>query len=401
MKSILLIMPYGSVGGMERLALTFYNHYKSKGYNVKAVKLINLESDIINFGEDEFSLSKIDFFQMSIVKRIFFYLLAPYRLRKIIKKNNITHSISFGDMTNIFSSLTITKEFKIASIHALKSVEFSNKTLFNKIFKLGFKTTYKNFEKVVCISKAIKQDLIANCGYKFNNLKIIYNPHNTESIQQLSLEKISDSHEIDIFTKKTVLFLGRLSLQKSPWHLLNAFKLLLDKDEDINLVFIGDGEQRIIDVLERNIAHFNIESKVFFLGRKKNPYKYIKAANVLALSSYYEGTPNVIVESICVGTPIVSTNCTGGIIELMSDEMKIQEDENILTESGIITPNVFKGELAIPNTFEQFTKEEICIANGLLRILSSNNFKDNLINKKQKLLSKFDLNLVARNYLQK
>ena len=43
-------MPYGGVGGMERLALNFYNQYKSQGYTVKAIKIIQLDSDIIHFG---------------------------------------------------------------------------------------------------------------------------------------------------------------------------------------------------------------------------------------------------------------------------------------------------------------------------------------------------------------
>ena len=106
MKSILLIMPYGSVGGMERLAINFYNYYKNNGYTVKAIKIIKLESDIINFGDDELFLSNIDFFEMSFAKRFLFYLKIPFMIRKIIKQNKTSHSIAFGDMANIFSSLT-------------------------------------------------------------------------------------------------------------------------------------------------------------------------------------------------------------------------------------------------------------------------------------------------------
>ena len=108
MKRILLIMPYGSVGGMERLAISFYNHYKSIGFKVKALKFIKLETDIINFGEDEFYLKGRDFNQMSKTGRLKFYLSAPNSIRKIIKTEKITHSISFGDMANFFSSITFT-----------------------------------------------------------------------------------------------------------------------------------------------------------------------------------------------------------------------------------------------------------------------------------------------------
>ena len=80
---ILLIIPYGGVGGIERLALNFYNFYKSKGYDVKVLKIIKLPTDIVNFGEDEWSLSNIDFSGMGRLERLFFYVKAPWKLRQI------------------------------------------------------------------------------------------------------------------------------------------------------------------------------------------------------------------------------------------------------------------------------------------------------------------------------
>ena len=398
-KNILLIMPYGSVGGMERLALTFYNHYKAQGYQVKGLKFIKLETDIINFGEDELFFKPCDFSSMSILERAWFYLKTPIMLRKIIKDYNITHSIAFGDMANLFSTLTYTKEFKIGSIHALKSVEFVNKTFFNRIFKYSYTSLYKHLNKVVCISSAIKKDLIDNCNYKFSNLEIIYNPHNVKSIVQLSNEQIEDRDEISIFSKKTILFLGRLSIQKSPWHLLKAFSLIQKNDKDINLVYIGDGDKKVTDYILALTNDLKIEDNVFFLGRKSNPYKYIKASKVIALSSHYEGTPNVIVESIAVGTPIVTSYCTKGVIELMSLKNYDEQSNNIILNSGIVTPNLFKGSLGIPKD-NNFIAEEHKLAEGLSLVLKNNTFEKSLKKSQLDLLSKFDLNNVAKQYLK-
>src|SRR5690606_15739871 len=157
---------------------------------------------------------------------IIFYLKAPSMIRKIIRNENITHSIAFGDMPNIFSSLSKTTEFKIGSIHAVKCIELSNPTPMNKIFKYCYKTSYKNLNKVVCISKAIKEDLQKNCGYKFDNLDIIYNPHDLKEIESKSQEVIESEYEVELFKKNVIVFLGRLSFQKSPWHLIKAFHLL-------------------------------------------------------------------------------------------------------------------------------------------------------------------------------
>ncbi|MCL5127857.1 glycosyltransferase [Algibacter sp. L4_22] len=401
MKRILLIMPYGSVGGMERLALHFYNYYKSKGYHIKAVKFIGLNSDIINFPEDEYILLKKDLSELSSIKRAWFYISAPLKLRKIIKKERISHSIAFGDMANIFSSLTKTDEFKIGSIHALKSVELNSKSIFTKIIKKSYRSIYKNLDKVVCISKAIKKDLIDNCNYKFyNHLEVIYNPHDVDAIRKLSLERIDDPSEKKLFKNDTqnIIFIGRVSHQKSPWHLINAFSLLLKNNENVNLIFIGDGDISVLNYIKKLIIEHHIESHIYFLGRKNNPYKYLKKANVLALSSYYEGTPNVIVEAIALGTPVVSSNCTEGIIELMSLEKHKKSNNNIVVEAGIITPNLYKGFLGFPKN-NDYTEEERQMAIALQQALNKKSEFVGQIN--SKLLEKFDLEFVSKQYLAK
>ena len=253
---------------------------------------------------------------------------------------------------------------------------------------------------MVCISTAIKEDLIKNCDYKFNNLDVIYNPHNIDQINNLAKEPITEQKEIEIFKKPTILFLGRLSIQKAPWHLLNAFRLVLENKLDVNLVFVGDGDASVKAYLENLIEKFKLNENVFFLGRKQNPYKYIKASTVLALSSFYEGTPNVIVEAISIGTPIVSTNCTNGISEIMSINENITFGNNIITETGIITPNLFKGVLKTPSSSDNFISEEIDFSKALIDILDNTMvYKNKIESHKNKMLNKFDLSDVAIKYI--
>jgi len=399
MKKILLIMPYGSVGGMERLALTFYNYYKSQGFEVKAVKIVKLRNDIINFGEDEFFISDKDLHEFTFQERLKFYLKIPGMLRKIIKQQDTTHSIAFGDMANIFSSLTFTREFKIASIHALKSVEFLNNTFLNKIFKLGFKTSYYNFDKVVCISEAIKKDLIENCGFPYRSkLQVIYNPHDINELSRLAELPLDHSEEENIFSKPVIAFIGRLSMQKSPWHLINAFALLLKQRPDTQLLFIGDGDINVEIYVRKRISNLGIVENVSFIGRKSNPYKYLRRAKLLALSSYYEGTPNVIVEAVALGIPVVSSLCTDGILELMSLRQKEIKDKKIYTETGIVTPNFFEGSLEIPENVD-FTLQEEIMAEAFGEIIKTTFFSENLMHHKSEILQKFNLREVANTYL--
>ncbi len=405
-KRILLLMPYGSVGGMERLALTFYNRMKKLGYKVKVVKLIKLEDDIILFGEDEIYLSRKDFSEMSFLKRLLFYLSIPFKFRRIIKKYKITDSVGYGDMCNLFSSLSFTKENKIASIHALKSIELINKTPLNRTYEWAYKNTYHRFHKVVCISEAIKDDLINKCGYAFpHNLKVIYNPHDVSYIQELASENVMSESEKQIFEKNDViLFLGRYSEQKAPWHLIRSFALVTEKKPNSHLVFIGSGDERIYNELQSLVEKYKITNHVSFFGQKSNPYPYLEAAQVLALSSYYEGTPNVIIESIAVETPIVSTSCTKGIWELMCVdwEKKFQElsDSSCLVDSGYISPTLFKDSFSFDTSLDILEGEKLFAEAVINTIDSKSVIIDKIHKNKDELLEKYEVDFVIERYLE-
>lgn len=398
MHRILLIMPYGSVGGMERLAKTFYELYRSQGHCVKAVKIIGLRNDIVNFGADEIVFSQKDFCDYSIVTRSLLYLSMPLKLRRIIKQEHITHSISFGDMANMVSSFTGTSEFKIASIHALKSVELLNKTFLNRVFRWGYKNSYKNFDKVVCISEAIRKDMLDNLAYKFHkNLQVIYNPHDIGTIQEMASEQLT-TEDMKLMSGKVILFVGRLSLQKAPWHLIKAFSIIKKEKNDVRLVFVGDGSSAIQDYLAKLTVLLGIERSVFFLGRRSNPYAFMSHASCLALSSYYEGTPNVIVEAMILQTPVVSSNCTDGILELM-DPVSKPENGIIRCRGGLVTPTFFKGKVEIPKD-DSITSDEEVFAKALVLALDMKYKMQVQGEEIESYLQKFATEKVGSDYLR-
>jgi glycosyltransferase involved in cell wall biosynthesis len=399
-KKILLIMPYGGVGGMERLALNLYIQYKKQGYEVKAIKLIQLKTDIIHFGIDEIAFSKVDLVEMSFIQRFVFYCKIPFYINRIVKKNKITHSISFGDMANVFSSLSVTKEYKIGSIHSYKSIEFLNKSFLSKIFKFSYRSIYYFFDKVVCISEAVKLDLINNCHFKFvNKLEVIYNPHNIDEIIKMSNAAAEIENSINIYKDKYVLFLGRITHVKSPWHLIKSFSLIEETENVIKLVFIGDGDQNVMNYLKELVDQLGINHRVCFLGRKSNPYPYLLNASVLALTSLYEGTPNVIVEAIACDTPIVTSNSSDGVFEIMCNGNYRSKEGMMFTSCGIITPTFYKGSMSLPGSVE-IISEEVIFSEALKMVIESDFIKSNLIQSKFELLKKFDLEKVSNSYLK-
>src|SRR5690606_20941149 len=113
---------------------------------------------------------------------------------------------------------------------------------------------------------------------------------------------------------------------------------VLARGTQARLVFIGDGDADMTGYLQSLVDGYGIGEQVTFLGRRSNPYKYLANADVLALSSHYEGTPNVIVEAIALGVPVVSSHCTDGVVELMSTRDVVGFDTPLELEAGIMTP---------------------------------------------------------------
>jgi glycosyltransferase involved in cell wall biosynthesis len=395
---ILLIIPCGGVGGMERLALNLYRHYLALGYTVKVVKLVALAGDIVNFDQDEIALADRELAQMSLLRRCLFYLGVPLRLAGIVRRHRITHSIGFGDMANLFSSLGPSREFKVASIHSLKSMEMAASNVLNKLFRLAYRTSYRRFQRTVCISRAIGRDLLENCGFAFpDRLELIYNPHDVQHIQALSSEPL-DAGEDAMFAGQTVMFIGRMCVQKSPWHLVNAFRMLSERGISARLLFIGDGDPEVTRYTRELIDAHGLGDRVAFLGRRANPYKYLVRADVLALSSHYEGTPNVIVEAIALGVPVVSSNCTDGIAELMSLTPDVVGNGAAEVDAGIITPSLYDGVLGLPVSTDT-SPAETALADALAAVLGDSSYRERVRMARGQLLEKFDLARTAQAYL--
>jgi teichuronic acid biosynthesis glycosyltransferase TuaC len=119
-----------------------------------------------------------------------------------------------------------------------------------------------------------------------------------------------------------VLFVGRLDTAKGIEELLEAFKLLADRRPNLQLAFVGDGPGGVH--LRSKARHLGLEDRITLNGACSSPgvAQWLAAANVLALPSYNEGYPNVVIEALSCGRPVIATN-VGGILELVNEESGI------------------------------------------------------------------------------
>ncbi len=119
-----------------------------------------------------------------------------------------------------------------------------------------------------------------------------------------------------------MLFVGRLDPKKGIVELLKAFAALAIRRPHLRLVYIGDGPGN--EQLRSKARELALEDRILLAGAcsSQKVAQWLAAANLLALPSYSEGCPNVIIEALSCGRPVVATN-VGGIPELVNENSGI------------------------------------------------------------------------------
>ena len=170
---------------------------------------------------------------------------------------------------------------------------------------------------------------------------VLYNIIDTEGlIKKLNEDQNNYSYDI--------VYVGRLSKEKNPNRLIEIIYGLKLKKDDIKMVIVGDGAYR--DSLEELVKKKNLTNNVVFKGFQNNPYKIVKDSSIMIMTSLREGLPMSALESLAVGTPIISTpvgamkdiikNGENGFLCNENDEfidriLKILDDKELLKRMSI------------------------------------------------------------------
>jgi glycosyltransferase involved in cell wall biosynthesis len=166
-------------------------------------------------------------------------------------------------------------------------------------------------------------------GYFFGKLfakksSVLYN---IIDVDALYMKKALDTKDYDF----DVAYVGRLSYPKNPQKLMHVFAKVVERLPNVKIAVVGNGE--LEEETKRLCEELNLQSNVSFLGFQSNPLKILGDAKVMVMTSRWEGTPMCALESMALGTPIVSTP-TDGLCELVADGENgfLSDDEKELAE---------------------------------------------------------------------
>ncbi len=301
-KKIILFMPAMEGGGVEKNIIIISN-YLSK--YLKNVTLITYDARFKYKFSKKVNLVYIKENSYSTSKYLKYFFCCILLIKEILKNKKIT-VLSF--QANIYC-LIISKflNFNVIVRSNSSPSGWSN----NKIKKILFKTYLNYSRKIIVNSKDFKKEL----DKKFNtNSLVIYNPLNKSEIIKMSKKIIKNN----FFQKGNLklINIARFTDQKDHLTLLKAVNLLKNKIK-LQLLIIGYGSNEFL--IRNYIKDNNLNSIVKVIGFQKNPYKYLKKADMLILSSIFEGAPNVILEALCLKKIVISSDCPTGPKEILQN----------------------------------------------------------------------------------
>ena len=267
--------------------------------------------------------------EVSIINdiRAFLYLY------KLIKKENFTiihtHSSKAGFLGRIAAMLNKTP-IVIHTIHGFAFHDYMNsfkKNIFIYLEKLSAKWTHGlvtvsnlNKKKVVDLGIAPIEKL--KNIYSGIDLTLFINEKNDQFRKELNL----DSNHILLGS------VGRLSNQKDPITMIEAFCIVIKRFPNAHLTLVGDGELR--DEILIKIDQLQLNGRVHLTGNKNDPWKIYHSLDLFIMSSIYEGLGRSITEALSCGVPVVCTSVEG-VPEIVRDN-----------KTGILVPPKDPGALA-------------------------------------------------------
>lgn len=375
MKRILIVVA-GNNGTIGRCSLNLFLAFKERDdVEVKCVGVHRYDNGFEGFSDSDFFSDMYGEQEGSIIKQVKW-------LKEIKESYGPDMTISTLYSTNLLNVLSGGKDFKVGIFHAPHKQGRASGLMKYAFSLLQYWLVFPKLDYCSCVSKEAEEDLKSIRTINRSRIGTIYNVHQVEEI----LKKADMLLKDEVLPSSYIIYCGRLDANKAP---IRVVKALSKIQSQLSLVFVGKGDDAFVSKLKKQIDDLGMTNRVFFLGEKSNPYPYIKLAKALVSCSYSESLPGVIIEALALGVPVVSTNSSRGIWEILlaDGSYNISLADSYQTKWGIITSNL---------AFVDQSKEEQDVINldhGIEKILKYSKIPES------EFLSKVEANTITSQFL--
>lgn len=312
MKNVLFFVESLSVGGAEKVLTTLLRHLDPAKYQITLLTLVD-----IGVLRDEIDKRQINYktviqpspnplislWNKLVYKLIYSFLPSRLACKCIIPQKGIDLYVAFteGFATKL---LSFAPGPKIAWVHTdLNDNPWTqDKSIFRSISEEA--SAYLQFNWVVCVSTSVEASTARRFG--ISHACAILNPIDASEIRIKATKDLQERIPRDGFRFVSV---GRLVKQKGYDKLIPLIGKLRDKQLDVSLCLVGEGEE--FDNLKKITQENHLDNHIYFFGYKKNPYALMNQMDLFVCSSRSEGYSLVIAEALVLGLPVISMNCSG------------------------------------------------------------------------------------------
>lgn len=244
------------------------------------------------------------FFEKIICRTSFKWKYEKNKLLKLCGNKRYYAIISFmeGPGAMMHNYLKDNSSNNITWVHSdVKMHHWTSRYFANLKYESDF---YKSANHIICVSDDVKNAIKSTYDLS-SKISVIQNIIDTKKVESLATElKLS---------KKafTVCYIGRLVEVKRPDRFIEMIAILRERNIYINGWIIGLGTKEMESKLEKMASILGVNDQINFYGFQKNPYPYLKNADLLIISSDAEGDPVIMREAFALGTAIVATKCGG------------------------------------------------------------------------------------------
>jgi len=249
------------------------------------------------------------------------------------------------------------KNARIHTVHSIATMEIE------KLHRIIQRIAYKFANAVpVAISQTVQEGIMKEYGLNEAKVPVIYNGIDTKKFPPILSNKNND--------KFTIINVASFSKWKNQKLLIDAFHIALNERQDLRLIFVGDGKEKVN--VEARAKDYKINDKIEFVGITSNVSEWLSKANVFILCSTFEGFPLSIIEAMSAGLPVISTD-VGGVGDVVKSSI-----------NGFLVPS----------------NDALKLSQAILKLANDTILQQEMSEANIKKSKEFDISIIAGEYIQ-